>query len=470
MACGAGCVVALIGSEASARPARGVFAGILERVRAWRDDVSHTSIAQKVAGSALLIRMVSAALVFGSQIFFARWMGSFELGIYVYVCAWVLLIGEFADLGLASAAQRFIPQYTNTKTLTLLRGFLDGSRWLVLGIACAIALSGVGAVKLAEPLLASYLVLPLLIACATLPFYAVMSMQDGIARSYNWVHLALLPVYVIRHIVMLVLLAAAYLAGLPTDAVTVVGVLAVSLALTVAGQTFMLNRRLAADIEHGPKAMEVRAWFAVSLPMLMVSGFYLVLTHTDVLLLQQFRPPNDIATYYAASKTIALVSFVSFAVAAAVAHRFTEYHVNGDRLRLAEFLADSIRWTFWPSVAATLLILAIGQPLLSLFGASFVQGYGVMFILAVGLLARAAVGPVERLLAMLNEQRICAAVYAFAFVVNLLLCIVLIPQYGIEGAATSTATAMVAESVLLFLVTRNRLKLHAFVWGRRQAQ
>ena len=57
-------------------------------------------------------------------------------------------------------------------------------------------------------------------------------------------------------------------------------------------------------------------------------------------MLQQFRSPDDIAIYYAASKTIALVSFVYFAVSAAVAHRFSEYHVTGDRERLAEFLAE----------------------------------------------------------------------------------------------------------------------------------
>ena len=131
--------MALIGSEASAHPTRGLLAGLFARARAWRDDASHNSIAQKVAGSAFLIRMVSAALVFGSQILFARWMGSFEFGIYVYVWAWVLLIGEFADLGLASAAQRFIPQYTNAKSVALLRGFICRSRWLTVGAATLIA-------------------------------------------------------------------------------------------------------------------------------------------------------------------------------------------------------------------------------------------------------------------------------------------------------------------------------------------
>ena len=70
---------------------------------------------------------------------------------------------------------------------------------------------------------------------------------------------------------------------------------------------------------------------------------------------------------------------------------------------------------------------------------------------------------------MLGEQHICAAVYGFAFLLNLVLCIFLIPTYGIEGAAASTATALVAESILLFFVTRKRLKLHAFIWGRPKA-
>ena len=94
--------MSLIGSEASA-PARGPLSGLAARAKVWRDDASHNSVAQKVAGSAFLIRLVSAALIFGSQILLARWMGSYEFGIYVYVWAWILVIGEFADLGLASA-------------------------------------------------------------------------------------------------------------------------------------------------------------------------------------------------------------------------------------------------------------------------------------------------------------------------------------------------------------------------------
>jgi O-antigen/teichoic acid export membrane protein len=297
-------------------------------------------------------------------------------------------------------------------------------------------------------------------------FYSLMQMQDGIARSYNWIHIALLPPYVVRHLVMLVLVSAAFLLHLPTTAETVVAAVAVSFAITVIGQTVVLNRKLKNTVPPGPKAYEVKAWFAISLPILMVEGCYLLLTSTDILVLQQFRSPEDVAIYYAAVKTLALITFVHFAVAAAVGHRFSEYHVTDDRKRLESILSDSIRWTFWASLAASVLILALGRPLLWLFGTKFLDGYYLMFILAVGLMARAAVGPVERLLNMLGEQRACAAVYAFAFVLNLVLCVVLIPRIGVKGAAVATSTALIVESALLFCVTRWRLGFHVFIWRR----
>jgi len=113
--------------------------------------------------------------------------------------------------------------------------------------------------------------------------------------------------------------------------------------------------------------------------------------------------------------------------------------------------------------------------MLSLFGAQFTDGYHLMFILAVGLLGRAAIGPIERLLNMLGEQRVCAAVYAGAFAVNLALCFVLIPRLGMMGAAIATASALIIESILLFIVTKNRLgfprvrvgEVERFGWSQR---
>jgi O-antigen/teichoic acid export membrane protein len=442
------------------------LAGLAGHVRDWLKDSGDRSLAQKIAGGAFLIRVFSAGLIYLAQILLARWMGSFEFGIYVYVWTLLAVIGDLSDLGFATSAQRFVPEYIKRGALDLLRGFLSRSRWIAVASASTIAALVITTVNILGPYLPDYLVLPLSIAGASLPFYGLMQMQDGIARSYNWIHVALLPPFVVRHVLMLTIVLAAYLLKLPATAEVAATAVAVALTLTAIGQTFVLNRKLAHAVPPGPKTYEVKTWLSVSLPILIVEGFYLLLTNVDIVLLQHFRTPDDVAVYYAAAKTLALISFVHFAVSAAVGHRFSEYHITKDHDRLKDILADSIRWTFWGSLAASIVILAMGRPLLSLFGLGFVEGFQLMLILAAGLMARASVGPIERLLNMLGEQRVCAGVYAAAFVLNLVLGLVLIPRIGVAGAAVSTSTALIVESVLLYVVTKRRLGFHVFIWGR----
>jgi O-antigen/teichoic acid export membrane protein len=454
--------VALTDSEEAGRP---TLLGTWSQLKARLLDAEHMLV-QRLAGTVFLIRVFSAALAFGSQVLFARWMGTFEFGIYVYVWTWVLLLGQAIDLGLGTAAQRFIPEYRDRGMLAHLRGFVTGSRWLAVGIAICIAALGAGFVRLIEPWLGTYMVIPLYLACITLPAYALANVQEGISRSYDWVGLAMMPAYIARQLLLTVLMAAAYFAKLPMDAVTAMIVAGVSIWLPTLWQMLIVNHRLSKRIERGPKTYEFKTWLTTALPILMVEGFYSLLAYTDVLVLQYFRSPDEVAVYYAAAKTLALVSFIYYSVSATTAHRFSSYHVAGDRAGLSAFITQSIKWTFWPSLAATALLLLFGKPMLSLFGAQFTDGYHLMFILAVGLLARAAIGPIERLLNMLGEQRVCAAVYAGAFAVNLALCFVLIPLFGMMGAALATASALIIESIMLFIVTKNRLGFHVFVWGR----
>src|SRR5690606_21514403 len=77
---------------------------------------------------------------------------------------------------------------------------------------------------------------------------------------------------------------------------------------------------------------------------------------------------------------------------------------------------------------------------------------------------RATIGPAERLLNMLGQQRRCALVYAAAFALHPGQCVTLAPRYGGLGAACATAAAMVLESALLFLVARRRLGLRMLIW------
>jgi O-antigen/teichoic acid export membrane protein len=104
-----------------------------------------------------------------------------------------------------------------------------------------------------------------------------------------------------------------------------------------------------------------------------------------------------------------------------------------------------------------LAVLAIGEPMLSLFGPGFDAGYPFLFVLVVGVVARAAVGPTESLLTMSGNQNICAAVYALTLAVNVGLNLLLIPAMGLWGAAIATSAAMVFEAIALSLTVWRKL-------------
>ena len=441
--------------------------GLISRVRMLLAGGGENALTKRLAGTIFIIRVLSAGLAYLSQVLLARWMGTSDYGIYVYVWTWVLLLGSMMDYGTSVSAQKFIAEYRVQNRNDLLRGFIFGSRWMTFVVSSLVSLALAGLVWALSPHLDRAAIIPLYLGCATLPPFVLANVQDGIARAYDWMRLALMPQFIVRQALIIGFTGAAFLAGARLNATDAMNASAIAVWIAMIGQLLLLNRRLGGAVEAGPRVYAVKSWLATSLPILIVESFYLLLSYIDVLVLQYFRPSEDVGIYYAVVKTLALVSFVHYAMSASTAHRFSEYHTSGDHEKLSSYLSHAIKWTFWPSLAATVGLLAIGRPLLWLFGAQFTAGYPMMFILSIGLLARAAIGPIEKLLSMIGQQRLCAGAYALAFVLNFGLCVILVPRFGGYGAAASTTIALVFETALLFWIMRY-LGFHVLAWGKRK--
>ena len=443
-------------------------AGLFARLRSRLSGGSHeASVTRRLAGTIFVIRVISAALAYLSQILLARWMGGSDYGVYVYVWTWVLLLGSMMDFGISASAQKIIPEYRTRGEHALLRGFLSGSRWMTFVASTIVSLLLAGLVKLLAPWIETAAVIPLYIGCITLPAFVVANTQDGIARSHDWMGLGLMPQFIVRQALIIGITAGGFVLGFHLGATAAMIASAAAVWTAMVAQMIVLNRRLAGHIAVGARKYDFGGWLAISLPILLVESFYLLLSYTDVLVLQQFRSSEEVGVYFAVVKTLALVSFIHYAMSATTAHRFAEYNALGDKERLSAYVAHAISWTFWPSLMATILLLALGKPLLWLFGPQFLIGYDIMFVAAVGLVARSAIGPVERLLNMLGHQHICALAYALAFVMNVVLCVALVPRFGGHGAAAATSISLTFETVLLFWIVRHRLGLHVLAFGKR---
>lgn len=436
------------------------MAAVADSIVTGRDD---RAVAQRMALTAFTIRILSAVIAYASQVLLARWMGEFEYGVYVVVWVGAVIIGGLACLGIQTAVVRFVPEYAARNELALLRGILIGSRVHGLATATLIAAIGLIGIFLFRDSIAGYYVMPLYLAAICIPMLAIGEIQDGLARGFNWADLALWPTFIIRPVLIILFTYLALEMGAVPDATTAMTTAILATYLTSLLQMGALAYRTQKVVTPGVRHYRSFTWIAVAFPIFLVEGFFNLLTNVDILIVGQLRPPEEVAVYFATVKTLALVHFVYFAVRAATMQRFSQYYSSGDRVRFEATVRDSLHWTFWPSVVAVLALLICGRFLLSMFGASFVSGFPLIFIFAAGLLVRASIGPAESILTMAGEQRICAAVYAGTFLVNLVLNYTLIPHFGLEGAAIATSLALCLETLAVYLAVRWRLRLRCSI-------
>ncbi len=430
---------------------------LLDRIDALVFATDDRGQASRTSLTAFAIRIVSAVIALASQVLMARWMGSFDYGIFVLVWTTMLIVGNLSCFGFHTSIVRYIPEYSEQGRLGELRGVMTMSRAFVATTSTAIAAIGVAGVWFFSDTMESYYVVPFYLAMICLPIIALSDTIEGAARANSWAVLALGPIYLMRPILILALMGAALVAGYPPTGQTAVIAAIAATLLTCLFQAVTILPRTARKVRNVRPVFRPREWVLVSLPIFVIEGFYFMLTNADVLFVGYFMNPDDVAIYFATTKTLALVHFVYFAVKAGVAQRYAQYAHGGDHDRLASFARETVAWTFWPSIAMGIAVLAIGKPLLMLFGPGFEAGYPLLFVLVLGVVARASVGPAESLLTMSGNQNVCAAVYGVTLTVNVTLNIVLIPAFGLWGAAIAMAGALACEAALLSFTVWRRL-------------
>lgn len=436
-----------------------------ERLDAALSGADDASTAQRASAVAFAIRISSAVIAFVSQVVLARFMGAYEYGIFVMVWIAMIVLGNLSCLGFHTAIIRFLPQYRESADLERLNGILISSRIFVLLSSTVAALITIAVVYFGASYFDSHYILPFIVGAFALPMIALGDMLDGTARANSWPVRALAPTYLLRPLFILVLMVGAWLAGYPVNGVTglVCGVIA-SYSSTLI-QYLIITRDLGRQYQRTVPRIEMRQWVLVALPIFLVESFFALLVHADVFMVGIMMNPESVGIYYATAKTLSLVHFVFFAVKAGVANLFATRMDDDDKTALRILARRSATWTFWPSLVMGIAVLAAGPLLLSMFGSAFQEGYPVLFIMVAGVVLRASIGPAESLLNMSGNQNICAIVFGGVLAANIVMNLILIPQYGIYGAAAATAIATVFETIALFYLVRARIGVSMFVFS-----
>ena len=435
----------------------GSLKALLAGVRDFVTRKDTAGVARRGAAIALAIRLGSAALAYVAQVVLARLMGQYEYGVFAYTWIWLLVVSAVAMLGLGDSPLRYIAQLRERNEDAYLRGFL---RFALLGVLVGSTIIGaalVAVLPLAGAWIEHAYLMPMALMAISIPFIAVQSCLEGIGRSFNWIIPALLPVYILRHGLLLVVMVAAVALGVDATAanafICLIAVMVVSTAYQAAAILIPLRRVVA----PGPRAYRPAEWARGSAPFAVLYAAQHMASFADVLVLSFFVSPAEIAVYFAATRIIQVVNLIPYAATVGTAHLFSATHTRGDHDGLQRLCSHVAVTNFAIATLAVGTIVVVGERLLGMFGGGFEAGYTPLVILAAGVIARVAAGPAEDVLNMTGHSSLSASTYLAIVVLSVALAVALVIPFGVNGAAVASAAALVIRALWLSRAARKRL-------------
>lgn len=200
----------------------------------------------------------------------------------------------------------------------------------------------------------------------------------------------------------------------------------------------------------------------VAFPMLLSGSYSLFLAWSGIMVLGFFRPSAEVGVYEVVIKISALITFTLTSINSIAASKFSESYASGDMEGFRKVAAHSKRLIFWTTFPVGAAILLFPTPIIGLFGKSILEvggGPGALSILVVGYFFNAVSGPVGTILNMTGHQVTYQNILLGAAVLNVVLCVVLIPGFGIHGAAIAGAISMTAWNLTSVFYVKKKLNV-----------
>jgi O-antigen/teichoic acid export membrane protein len=185
----------------------------------------------------------------------------------------------------------------------------------------------------------------------------------------------------------------------------------------------------------------------------------------DIVLVAVILGPAEAAIYTAATRFLVVGQFANTALNQSAQPRFAELFAVDDRQGANVIYRATTAWLIVLTWPLYLLAVIYGPEILSIFGQSYQAGHMVMIILGLTMLVAAACGQVDMVLITTGRSSWSLANGLTALVVNVGLDLLLIPRYGITGAAIGWAAAIIVTNLTPLVQLAISKRLHPFGRG-----
>jgi len=201
--------------------------------------------------------------------------------------------------------------------------------------------------------------------------------------------------------------------------------------------------KLVKTVDRIKELVSMKAIILVSLPLMLAQSGQFVIAWTDKLMLGGMATSYDVGVYDVAFKLSMFVNIALSSVTSISAPKFAEMYEKKDFVRLENIVNQATKLIFWTSLPLLLLFFFFSVDILRLFGSDFESGLTVFYFLCFARGVSAFTGPAGNLLQMTGRHIIFMNVLFAGAIINIVLNYLLIPLYGIEGAAISSMSSII---------------------------
>jgi O-antigen/teichoic acid export membrane protein len=389
------------------------------------------------SGAAFVLRVSGAGMGFVFNVLLARLLGAEGSGVYYLALAITGIGALLSTIGIPDALLRFIAAHAVHGEWNEVAGVyrIGVTISAAAGVVCTVLLVGMAPwlsksvfddPSLTGPLrIMSLAVLPMTLI--TLHGMALKSLKRVITGT-------LVEGFGISFISLPLLFVFGSFLGV--DGAALAYALA-ALAVFLAGIYFW--RQATPHLKGVRGSFKTRLLVTTSLPMLWIDAMDVAVQQTGILLLGIWASTEEVGIYGAVGRLVIVMTFFFTTVKSVVSPRFAELYARGDEQAVAVLARDTSKFLALFALPVVMPLIIFPGWVLSLFGPEFAAGGAALAVVAVGHFLRVALSPSGYLLMMTGHEKLLRNTVVACGALNVALSVVLIPRYGMVGAAASTA-------------------------------
>lgn len=420
-------------------------------------------------GGSIVLKVAFAILGFATSVVLARMLGASGFGVYAFALSVIMTISLPAQVGLPQLAVRETAKNLAQENLGKMFGFWQWANRLVVTFSLTVA--GMATVVLYAFLWGgeSERAITIAIGLLSIPLLSWAKVQSGFLRGLGAVVIGQVPENIIKPgLFMCLLIAVVPLAVFSDFGPLQAMMLYVLASLVTFAVTIVLLRRFrppsvpSADIAADDRA----AWRQAVLPLAMIGGLQLVNNYAAIIIMGFTQDDAEVGIFRSVSQLAILIVFGLQALNQVLQPQFSRLWNKGKQSELQCLLTVSARIIFLLALPPAVIFYLFGEEILAFtFGPTFAAGSVALVILTSGQVTNAFGGSVGALLNMTGHEKETLKGITASAMINIVLNLLLIPIYGMEGAAIAAAFSLASWNLILVRKAIVLLRLDATPLG-----